>query len=283
MPFKVTLLLQDSTGITSTGTVLASQHIGGWSESYYSSVGSITQLRSRLITAGSWGIGLLPARAALLPSTGQIVGYRIATVFPRSGRTQTASAAWPGQFAANTDVPQMAVMCTAQSTTTSNIRRFALRGIPDFQVTYGEYTPSVTYQAAMTAFLNELSAWQFVGQDFAVTNFPIVNVTAGGVVTVAGSMTFAVGDAVQILSTVLDASGRKFTFKTKVTVGVTAGNQVTVANWPLLPSTGGIFRFLNYLLFNIDGANATADRAAVRKVGRPFGQYRGRRSKRKVL
>jgi hypothetical protein len=122
-----------------------------------------------------------------------------------------------------------------------------------------------------------------MGQNLAVTNFQVLTITGGGLVTLAAAHAFAVGDPIQVQSTVIDASGRKLSIKGKVlTIGPTL-DQLTIADWLMLPTHGGTLRSLEFVLCDISVAGISFDRATVRKVGRPFGGYRGRRSKRRVI
>lgn len=278
MPFKVSILFQCLTG-GPTGGFGGSSHVGGWSESVYYNSSDINALRARLLTTGSWGFPLVTARAALLPASASIVGYRISTVYPRTGRSQVAKIRIPGSSGLITDVPQMALASSIPSISTPNVRRFGIRCVPDSQVVNGEYSPSGPYGPDVTSYFSSLGNWQFVGQDLTEPNWSVVGVSALGVVTLTAMPPWNVGDFVYVKNTI-DPMGNKFTAgRTVSAIGPILG-QVTLLNWGVGVSTGGLARRYSIGFFTMDGSRGAVDRVTVRKVGRPFDQYRGRRSRR---
>jgi hypothetical protein len=280
MSFKITLLFQQSTGIDPTQPGI-NKHIGGWSESVYSGESDIAVVRAKLFTAGSWGIGLCPARAALLSQFGQIVGQRILQVAPSAGRAQTSNFSFPGGTE-DTDVPQMALQCSAAGVGVVNVRHFSMRGIPDAQVKFGEFYPSPAYANAVSVYFTELQNWRFRGQDLTAAFADVATIDVTGLVTLpAITVPFGVGDQVQFRGLKADGTNQPFSLKGFV-AAVPTVNTFTLRNFTAPPSHGGQVRKVSYFLY-LMGTPMSVDRAAVRKVGRPFFQYRGRRSKRKVI
>ncbi len=280
MPFKVTLLFQQGTGAAAGQPTLAS-HIGGWSESVYTSNPSITAVRTAILGDPVLGGGLAPLRAQLLPASGSVVGYRIAQVLPRVGKAQTQSVVFPGSPSRETDVPQMALQCSINSASTNNVRRFSIRGVPDDQVIDGEFAPDAGYQTRLSFYATELSNWQFLGQDLTVPFLPVTSIDVTGLVIMAAPPGYLVGDTVQFRNVRIQATGQLVSFKAKVTVAPIGGVTFTITPPPLLAMAFGEVRKVAFALFTMDGNSFQVARVAVRKVGRPFGQYRGRRSRRR--
>lgn len=280
--FKVVLLFQDSTGAGAGGPTPA-QHLGGWSESFISKASDITSLNLFLYEPGVWGAGLCPARASLLPFSASIVGQRISIILPKTGSSQTRGRTFPGLPLYKTDVPQMALQCTVPAVGAVNVRRFSIRCIPDFQVDYGEFSPDFPYDTFLKTYFNELKQWSFTGQDFTQTVYQVADIDANGLLSTVGNNTIQIGDTVAVQGFKIAFPPTIVSFKRTVTaVGPTA-NKFTLDNWVGAAGVGGTVRKVSYAVYDMDGANAVAARISVRKVGRPFGQYRGRRSKRKVI
>lgn len=278
MPWKITMLLQQATGLGAGGPP-GQQHLGGWSESVYSIASNIAEVRNMLYNPGVWGLGLCPARAVLMSGGGQIVGTRIASVLPRTGRTQTSGRSFIPPFSAQTDVPQMALMCTVGAVGSPNTRRFTLRGIPDNMVTFGEYNPTTLYRDWVLAYFNELRNWSFVGQDLAQPFLQVNSISATGTVLLAAPRPPGFGGLLKFSQLLIPGTGIKIGGRFKIATVGPGANEFDLLNYPGPATTGGTVQMIVYSIYPMDGANATADRAAVRKVGRPFGQYRGRRSK----
>jgi hypothetical protein len=277
MPFKITTLHQQATGPAAGGTSTV-EHIAGWSESFYSLLTSPGAIIANLEAA----TGYLWARSRLMCFAGQILGYRLAQVDPRTGRAQTRSTIWPGVAMYQPDLPQASVLVSVPSATSGNIRRFAIRGVPDSQIVDGEYQPDTNYQGLVNNFFAELSNWAFRGQDLTLPRYNILSINGSGVMTLTADPSWATGYQVQISNTFSDLTGEKISAK-KV-IATASGATITLQGWPSgLSCTGGTVRRILYNTYAMDGGNAQVARATVRKVGRPFGEYRGRRSKRRTV
>jgi hypothetical protein len=177
----------------------------------------------------------------------------------------------------------MALMCTIPSTTSNNVRRFSLRGVPDDQITDGEYVPTPGYTTAVAFFAQELGNWQFLGQDLTIPPLAVTTIDAVGNVVMAGAPGYLVGDTVAFSKVKRNTTGELISFRSVVISVGPNPNQFQVLGGILLGGTGGTARKITYALFTMNPAQFNVDRAAVRKVGRPFGQYRGRRSRRKAV
>jgi hypothetical protein len=99
----------------------------------------------------------------------------------------------------------------------------------------------------------------------------------------AGAPGYLVGDTVAFSKVKRNTTGELISFRSVVISVGPNPNQFQVLGGILLGGTGGTARKITYALFTMNPAQFNVDRAAVRKVGRPFGQYRGRRSRRKAV
>jgi hypothetical protein len=162
-----------------------------------------------------------------------------------------------------------------------NIRRVALRGIPDINVVEGEYQPQGTFPANLNSFIQALAAWQFRGRDLSQAAQPVLTIGATGLVTAVSPLAFIQLQMVRVLKA-KDSSGNLRGGRFQVaTVGPNA-NQITLLNWPFGACTGGNVRLDTANIYaSVDAANTTSGRIVVKKVGRPFTQYRGRRGRRR--
>jgi hypothetical protein len=219
-----------------------------------------------------------------LPLAGQIIGYRLApfdVTTGRSGRSQTSSSIWPGVAFRQPDVPQMSLLCSVNAASASNVRRFGIRSIPDSEVVNGEFQPDPGFASQLADFFTQLSNWQFVGRDLTTPVYNVLSISVGGVVITAPANTLATGDKVRFKNVKITLTGQLVSFTT--TVIATGVGTFTIQDWPAVDATGGTVTALKYALFTMDGSSASVVRVSTRKVGRPFGQYRGRRSKRRAV
>ncbi len=280
MRFKFTMLFQLATNISDP--TATARRLGGWSESWYFEGPSAQSLYAAAfgtaLGGGATQLGLCGVRSLLLPFGGAIVGQRIQQLEPL-GPSQSLSANFPGSAAA-ADVPQMALLCTIPGLTVSNTRRAILRGMPDIRVVEGEYSPSQAYAAFLAAFFEQLGNWRFRGLDLSQPSIPIINISAAGVVQLGGlSAGFAVNDKVKILRAV---DGVNEPVGGIFMVGaIPSATQITLIAWTAGACTGGSCRKHAVIYPLVDSANCKVGRIITRRVGRPFTQYRGRRSRRR--
>lgn len=281
MNFKVTMLMQQGTGIAAGDPTATNEHIGGWSESLYLTATDPGQALSVVRFGAVSFPSILSQRALLLANSGIVIGFRIQQVMPKSGRAQTGVVNYNG-IAGPTDVPQMALLVTMGAINALNIRHFSIRGIPDAMVVNGEYSPSASFTSALASYFANLGTnYSFVGQDLTQALADIVTIKAAtGVLTTTANMgSWTVGDTIQIFKTKFDVTAQSVSFKAKIlTVNTLTNFNITPA--PLLDCSGGTARKVLPVVLNMDG-NGQVSRVGVRKVGRPFGQYVGRRSKKR--
>jgi hypothetical protein len=254
-------------------------HVGGWSESVLWLSDSVADLQTALRTGFAGAPALLPARAALLPSTAGIVGVRFYQ--GGAGKGQTYGYSYPGDPSQETDIPQVAVLCKGGPTSFAVTRRWTLRGVPDNQVTAGEFTPTQDYTNRVATYFSAMGNFGFRGIDPTIAPTPLLNVNAAGLFSAnVVNQPFAVGNIVTI-SKALNAQGNFRKFVGQVTAIGPLNNQFTMAAWPFGACTGGTARVKTTGVFYLTSQNSVVVRALVRKIGRPFEQYRGRRSKRR--
>lgn len=262
--YKYTMLFELRTNLTGTAQ---GAHIGGWSESVYDNALFPTSF-----------VDLQLARAAILPSGARIVGQRIQQVFP-AGAAAATGQVFPGAFLIDSDVPQMALLCTARALGAGNARRFTLRGIPDDMVFQGEYRPQGSFDQLVKAYFAKLeaSSWKFPGRDLLARPKVIDSIDATGAVVMADEVTLDPGDKIRIRGTETDEE-----FEVSGIFRVKSWQDTShfkIVNWKAGATSGGtLINTTPKLLFAF--SQTSINRVALRKVGRGFGQYRGRSSKR---
>jgi len=252
-------------------------HSGGWSESHWRSV--VLPLSDVFVTS------LARKRANLLPSYASCIGVR-SEVFTVSGNklfpqgTDTARFLYPGGQGESLNLPQDALQCVATTGIGPNASRFTLRCLPDFVIESGEYYPTTGFKTAVTTFFTELNAgWGFVGRDRSQPSSR-VNHIAGNVVTFAAN----IGGTENVSFIRFNRTYDDLGLPIKGTYLITniAGNVYTVQglNRTLSGAPSGSARvdLLTFFAY----VKTSPQRAVTRKIGRPFEQYRGRRSTSRV-
>lgn len=278
MPVRVSLLMSVTTDPTDRTS--ASSHSGGWSESFYVAGNTFLTLAGLF---QPWG----QARANLLGGECTVIGYR-QQLFTISGNKilpgGSASGVLniPGAFPTDLSAPQQALMMNFTVLNQPNTTRHRIAGIPGSQVTRGEYQPVSSYKAAVTRYASFAAlAFSAVTRDLSLPDARVTSL-AGGVLTTQSTTGAAVGDYI-ILRRVRDENNLPVTgsYLVAVVTPVAGGSfQYTLVNAPpqTVSKPNGTCR-KDVLVIN-DITGGTPNRLVVRKVGRPFVLYRGRRSKR---
>lgn len=273
MPLKVTYLF-DYVSAPANGADAAS-HKGGWSETIWQNGESpiASQLRE-----------IANHRRLLLPSSVRIIGYRqqvyqIVQSGLLAGGASIVLLGLSGNQTYFPDLPQVALSMVANSNTATNSRRFSLRGIPDSVMVNGEYQPSASYRGFVTAYGNALIAngAVFPGRDLTQPIHNIESILDGKLRTI-GDISVAVGDRV-LLRRCKDVDGVPVIGIFTVTAVV--GRDVTLGGFDLETVVGPVGLATRHVMRMTNINNVVVGRAVVRKIGRPFEQYRGRRSKRR--
>jgi hypothetical protein len=260
-----------------TQAAKATARTAGWSESHWR--------QDSLAPENDILVRLLNARAGMLPKQAAMVGLRIGQFTKEGnrllpGQTSVRKFLKPGQAGYSCDVPQMALELGG-STSGINSSKFTVRGMPDNQVVNGEYAPTDAWDQRLQEFMNSLEAqgWQMVGRVLTNQSYKVVSVSATGVCALGVPTPFANGNTVRLLRC-NDELGRPV--NGVYTVSQNAGSTFLFDNWPqgVTVSAKGTVRLDAIDFFTY--TNIEVSKVVVRKVGRPFGSYRGKRSKRRV-
>lgn len=273
MPWKVSFLVDYLS--EPTDLAAATGHKGGWSETYWW-IGS----EAPNVALTDWSA----ARAPLLPKGCRIIGARVQSYTLVGGHlvaggTNATQIQRAGNAAFDQDLPQVSLGLVGRSGSSPNTRRFTLRGIPDAMMKFGEYQPEPGYKGWMTRFLNMVASggWGFPGRDLTKPSIKIVSL-GNSVLKVEDGASFAVGDYVRLLK-VKDINGKPVTGAYRISVKADAS--LTLENIDPNITCKNVGRARNDATAFFQIADVQIGRAMVRKVGRPFEQYRGRRSKRR--
>ena len=254
----------------------AASHKGGWSETLWW-IGS----DAPNVVLRDWA----NKRAPMLTRTCRIVGARVQT-FTRvgnllvAGGTSAVGLSKQGNPATDPDLPQVSLSLKAQAFGAPNTRRFVLRGMPDEVMKQGEFQPDSNFLRACTEYRNFLAAssWAFPGRDLSKPTVNIVSIITS-VLKLTDATLFNVGDYVRLLK-VKDLTGKSITGVYRVSVK--AGNDLTLENFDGTVVTKNVGKArVDYTAVYPIGT-VELGRASVKKIGRPFEQYRGRRSKRRA-
>jgi hypothetical protein len=268
---RVTMLFQITTSPTNRS--VSKPHIAGWSESFWTVP---IQPNTNYVT------NLQIARARLLPIEGQIVGYRIQNFDVTGNRitplgSTTGTSNYPGSSGLITDMPQTALLCTAVSGSGPNRRRFFIRGIPDNEIVNGEYTPDSGFATNVNAYFTLLyqQVWRFLARDLSQPSYRVVGI-ANSVITIVGPAPFAINSFIRLLR-VKDKTGKPVKGVFRVTLAPDNVNFTVDGLAGVTAGVSGAIRLDSFVVPQI--VSCSVGRAVVKKVGRPFEQYRGRRSK----
>lgn len=271
--WKYTMIFNSSTNVTG-GSI--GQRTGGWSESFYKNAAP-----SDVVANETWRDVFLrqcQRRAALLPTGFSVGGQRYQQVDPAGG-SATGGVVYPGTAGIQADVPQMALFLRLSAQGVPNIKPLTLRGLPDARVVEGEYFPASNFSAALNTYVTNLSLWQFKGRDLQQTPLSIFTIDNLGVVTTDEAHSFVENDFVRVLRTI-DENGRRQGGRFRVIAPVTS-HTFKITPWDFGDCHGGKVRADVTIYPLIASQSANVLRVIVRKVGRPFGGYRGRASTRR--
>lgn len=273
MPWKVVVLFDGRTTGDSPLTAVPSSaalHSFGFSESYLTSSSSFDNELNYLQNS------FAPKRAGILPGSTRIIGARFYQV--GGGRAIPIKLNFPGTSGV-TGIANKAVLCTSNNANAAVARRWWVHNIPDAQCTGGEFTPSVSYGTRFNQYLDTLAAasWSGIVRASLAT---IVTIDAAGLVTCSAAHSFAVGQFVTISRT-LTENGSLFGGLFRVATVGPLSSQFTLVAWDQGACSGGD-AFLKQAQAYVIGLSGRPfiERAGTRRVGRPFGLYRGRSSRR---
>ena len=174
------------------------------------------------------------------------------------------------------DVPQMALMFSAAGTGVANRTRFAAKGIPDNQVENGELNMTSAFNQQVLGYMSELQGgnWGWVGKNLAVQTQRVLGLNAG-VLRTTGLLGAVVGSYLTLLN-VTSVNGSPISGSYRVNAIDPAGPFYTLDGLAAFSANAGGTVRLDEAIF-IDYAQIRYAKVVVRKVGKPFGGYVGRR------
>lgn len=283
--FKVVMVFNQTTrGTVSQPSVgyTASARQGGWSESHWVAGVTLDQLRQIFVGPRNVALPICQARAALLPEGGVLKGIRIYEA--TGGRGQFFPVSFGNNPSWTCDQPQNALLLATSAAGATTVRRFDIRSMPDGQIVSGEYTPDTQFATALRLYTESLVNTSVRGR-VVTAPIDVFNVSAAGLVT-ARSMPAAPPyspNAIVTISRTKDSDGilRSGEFVI-ATTGVPATNAFTVRDWPYGRTEGGTIKIITSQFFTVSSYDTKVERTIVHKIGRPFGGYRGRRSKKRA-
>lgn len=256
---------------------------GGWSETWYD-LNDGTASNAQKTRAGQYAI----ARALLLPRTAALYGIRFTDLGTKeSGFLDYHVSGLSGSI---TDLPQTSLLLRFDGAVDANHRMMFLHCIPDGLMLGGEFNKGV---AAAVTFQQNLSIWMnyiatnyvFFGVDLTIPRMRISSIDASGNVRLKDPISgFAAGDQLKLYRVQLDGTCCGIPTEDICKV-VTDPWSFTLQNWAhdvgksahggevgKLPAIGSVA---------VEGGWDTSNvptRVYPKKVGRPFGLWRGRRS-----
>jgi hypothetical protein len=274
MPLKISINFSLTTAPTNRQAAVP--HSGSWSEGFWTIPGSLDEHIDRWCTL----------RAAMLPRQAAIIGRRIQEYTVSGNRLIPGGSSgqkklFSGNAGYECDVPQMALELFSRSSSTPNVSRFTLRGIPDAVVSFGEYQPTDAFKDSLTLFSNNIENFihNFVGRNLVSPSARVVSI-AGGVVTTSVNLAGVTNNVSYLRFTkVKDSLGRPV----KGSFLVTAQTATTYTLQGLDPAivVAGKGSVRVDLIDTYRMLKPTFGRITVKKIGRPSASYRGRASKRR--
>lgn len=270
---RLTMIFQLST--TPTDLTSANIHVGGWTESIWTTMNSTGYTAPLNILATK--------RAIMLPTTAKIVGLRAQAYTIQGNKLLPGGSAstrnnYPGAAGTPNDLPQVALQVSIKSQFGINSSRQMLRGMPDLIMKGGEYQPQQTDKTNFTNYATALKAtgFGFVGRDLAQPAVRVENILGGNQIQVSAVPAgLAIGDYVR-LNRVVDDSGVPVSGAFRV--DAIQGRIIIV--FGLVAAVGGPSGTLRKdLLDFFQNGSVLPIRACIKKIGGPSERYRGRRSK----
>jgi hypothetical protein len=271
---KCSLLIQFTTN--PNNRQVSAAHAGGFSEQFWFNGNPIIQAAANAIAS---------FRASMLPIESTVIGLRqqIYTVNGNKllpGGSSVVPLNFPGSNNYTLDNPQSCLNLRLQTGGGPNVGRYCMRNLPDEVVVNGEFQPDGAFTANLNIWKNTLAGngFGFVGRNLAALKTVVLG--SDGINLLVGSTAgFNVGDYVRFLK-VHAITGGTIEGSYQI-IAITAPNKLQfIHNIGSDAASGGNVRS-DGIGFFATSAVAT-QRASVRKVGRPFAGYRGRRSKQKL-
>lgn len=253
------------------------QKDAGWSETWY--LNGTPEFNSAASALAQVNAKRLP----LLGFDGELIGTRLSQMeAPRLSRV-ARFANMAGLSVTESDIPQMSLLFRVL-TASGVARSVLLRGVPDIRIKDGNYFPSNTFNAAITAYFAQLKSGGFGLRIRNRSNQPVnvLSVSGAGLVITNGDHGFANDSKVQFVRT-RDTANKAVTKTYTITVGADT-DRFTLVGWTTGRTVVGgrvqLFVPIHSALADFPGKTEPFDgplRPGTRKVGRIFGAPVGRR------
>jgi hypothetical protein len=253
-------------------TTLFQQGKGGWSESFYL---ESTSPAAALVTIQAPSA----LRRRLLGTDARIIGYRAQEV-SAVGNALITDVDEPAIGGEIRDIPSLALNI-ALNTTDGLKRTFLLRGLPDNATTRGVYVPGSTFNGNLNSWMGVIANGNYLVRrlDRAQLPKPVASVSGTGLATFFVAHALTIGATVQFMRT-RDAAGHLVTGRFRVLDTPTL-TTVQLSPWVAGRTiTTGTLRRVEFIYPAVSSA-VNSLKITTRKVGRPFGAPRGRRSVRR--
>jgi hypothetical protein len=175
----------------------------------------------------------------------------------------------------------MALMFSMFSSTGLNARRFTLRGLPDEYVFEGEFKPTPAATSNFRTYCNRLKNFNMRATRKDTAGAPITSIATDGTFILQQALAFAANDYLNITGVKIIGGSTSGRFHVST---FTDNQHGKLSNWVAGAGIGGAAKLDEqfYPAFEDTAAAARWPNAkvVVRKVGRPFGGYSGRASRR---
>lgn len=278
---KLTFLFELTT-ITKGTTVIPGRETG-WSETLVTQAGSVGDP-----ILAQFANGYAQRRMPLLANQGKLIGYRFHSLDNNSTRAFPLGAPWTGT-GGDCTMPQVALLARLYCRNGINNRALELRGVPASLVTTGEYVPGGIAPGILSSFFQYICQnFGMLGVDKGFPHFGVTSISAGGVAALSEDQTgIGVGDTVRFYRTRYDSTccGSVGTYK----VTAAAARSLTLDHYfPAENATGGkVAKWTKPTYLQFDNSSTTGvgangwglQRSVIRKSGRPFDLFSGRRSR----
>lgn len=219
------------------------------------------------------------ARANLLTANAVIMGARLQEV---GGLAQAIKLNVPGVFDRGMeDIPQLAANCRVFSGTNLSKKYFQLRGVPDQTIAGGSIWPEGLWVGRCRTFLATVASLglKFRARDTTQAQKDVISIDAAGVCTIAAGLVIAQNAEIQILRG-RDLNGRSVAGTYRI-INRASDTVFTLGGWRgVALATRAKARLVAYAYLGLAVGGGEVVNVAVRKVGRPFGGYRGRSKRR---
>lgn len=279
---KVTYIYELTT--LEKGNTVTGAREAGWTETF---IGSYAGVNDPTIVADVGQV--LSARLAILATQGRFTGFRAHDL------SSNATRAYPYNFsvagtAGDCTLPHVALLTRFFAANQQNNRPLEMRGLPAAAVVTGELNPGFFGGGVLNRFGSLVcQKYGMLGVNKSFPKFKVDSVSTGGVVKLKeNGVGFAANQTVKFYRTKIDGTccGGVGTY----TVGAFDGlKTLTLTGWPTDQSAfgGSVAQWTPPAFLTFDTSSTAKgipngfgwERVVVRKTGRPFDLFSGRRSK----